>query len=138
MPAGGNRLGAMPAPRVERSAVEQRAPCSWCLSSHGVSHVQLRERFRRASVPLADEPVPLILEIGDTYLRCPEAAGSKVAEAAEKRHGLAERVRRASGKRNVVEQLPPLGIGAFEEGLVEALGTRVIDQGQAAAHVRLA
>src|SRR5262245_25547779 len=75
--------------------------------SFGIVHFEVFERAFGTPVPVGDERVALVLQIGDAHLRRPEAAGRQVAEAAEEGDRMSERRWSGCRKRNHVEQPLP-------------------------------
>src|SRR5437899_5128854 len=102
------------------------------------SNTELLQRFIRTPLPVLDEHVALILQIGNSHLRRPEPAGREIAEAAEEGDGMAQAGLRLRGEGDVVEELPALRVAAGDERLVlEAMQADLIDEREAAAHRRL-
>src|SRR2546430_16849924 len=102
-----------------------------------VRDAQLRERLRRAALPLGDERVADVAQVLHAQLARVESRSREIAEAVEEGDA-----RRVLGLRllkpcDIVQQRGAVGVGTGEEGLAEAVVALVIEPGQAPANRRL-
>src|SRR5437016_11617093 len=82
-----------------------------------VFHSKPPQRGIRTTVPIVQEHVALILQIGDAHLGRPESARCKVAEAVEEGYRMAEAGVGIRRVRDFIEQRSPLWIQSAGEPL---------------------
>src|SRR5207247_4194889 len=101
-----------------------------------VRDAQLRERLRRAALPLGDERVADVAQVLHAQLARVESRSREIAEAVEEGDA-----RRVLGLRllrpcDIVQQRGEVGVGTGEEGMAVAVVALVIDPGEATANRR--
>src|SRR4051812_41082818 len=98
---------------------------------------QLRQRLRRASVPLCLRDVARVPKVLYAHLAREETGGRHVPHAVEERHAVTELGLRFLRPGDVVQHLTALGIARSEERLpgAEAIRAFPIEPRQSTAHV---
>src|SRR5262249_18365733 len=93
-----------------------------------IFHSEMLQRLGWAAFPFSQRFVSEILQILDPHLACPEAARRQITEAAEEGRAMRKRRFDRPWICKVIQHLPPLGVGAFDERLVEPRVAQMIDE----------